>query len=111
MPNFNCPFNCPKCNEKVFIPEGIDFYECPFCDYMITVSYKIEKIDGDPVSYLLKRAEGKAGIKIMEQQNQFKKEQKIVDEFFKGLPEESFPIIIRKLIIKQGELEEKITKY
>ena len=44
----------------------------------------------------------------MEQQNQFKKEQKIVDEFFKGLPEESFPIIIRKLIIKQGELEEKI---
>ena len=52
-------FECPKCGKPVSIPEGRkdSFWYCPHCGYCMTITYKIEKVDGDPVSFLLKRAQ------------------------------------------------------
>ncbi len=51
-------FECPKCGKPVTIPEGRTepFWYCPTCGYRMTITYKIEKIDGDPISFLMKRA-------------------------------------------------------
>lgn len=47
---------CPKCGKPVDVPEGREVYYCKECGYRLTISYTLEKIEGDPVSYLLKRA-------------------------------------------------------
>lgn len=48
---------CPKCGTETPFAEGMEEVYCMLCDYKMKVTYKIEKIEGDPVSYLLKRAE------------------------------------------------------
>lgn len=48
--------NCPKCEKEITFKEGVEQIWCPKCGYRLTVHYKIEKIVGDPVSYLMKRS-------------------------------------------------------
>ena len=47
---------CPKCGVETGFAEGMETVYCMRCDYKMTIHYKLEKIEGDPVSYLLKRA-------------------------------------------------------
>lgn len=48
---------CPHCGHITPFNEGDEEVTCERCDYKMTVHYKIEKIEGDPVSFLLKLAE------------------------------------------------------
>jgi uncharacterized Zn finger protein (UPF0148 family) len=48
---------CPKCGTETPYAEGTEEVYCMLCDYKMTITYKVEKIEGDPVSYLLKRAQ------------------------------------------------------
>ena len=47
---------CPKCGKETPFAEGMETVYCMWCDYKMTITYKIEKIEGNPVSFLLKRA-------------------------------------------------------
>lgn len=48
---------CPHCGEITEFTEGEEKVVCERCDYEMTIHYKIEKVEGDPVSFLLKRAQ------------------------------------------------------
>jgi hypothetical protein len=47
---------CPECGKLIGYAEGMETVYCMWCDYKMTITYKVEKIEGDPVSYLLKRS-------------------------------------------------------
>ncbi len=49
---------CPNCGRPTPYKEGVEKADCIWCNYKIKITYKIEKIEGNPVSYLLKRAKG-----------------------------------------------------
>jgi len=54
---------CPNCGHTTGFAEGMEKVFCEMCDYEMTIHYKVEKIVGDPVSYLLvKRAEPKSSV-------------------------------------------------
>ena len=55
--------NCPKCGFVTEFIEGDEKVQCERCAYPMTLHYKIEKIEGSPVSYLLKRAKSDLGAK------------------------------------------------
>jgi ribosomal protein S27AE len=48
---------CPECGEETGFAEGTKEVYCMRCDYKMKITYKVEKIEGDPLSFLLKRAE------------------------------------------------------
>lgn len=47
---------CPKCGYVSTFNLGDEVVRCERCNYKMKVHYKLEKIKGDPVTYLLDRA-------------------------------------------------------
>ena len=47
---------CPDCGHNNRYVEGIEKIFCKRCGRKIEFQYSIEKIEGDPVTYLLNRA-------------------------------------------------------
>jgi hypothetical protein len=48
---------CPDCGHNTRYVEGVDSVICKQCNRLMTFKYTIEKIEGDPVTWLLHRAE------------------------------------------------------
>jgi hypothetical protein len=55
---------CSVCGEKTPYAEGMDTVYCMRCDYKMTITYKVEKVEGDAVSYLLHRSKVKTTSEI-----------------------------------------------
>lgn len=47
---------CPKCGHVTKAVQGVETVTCERCNYPMTIHYKVEKIEADPVSFLLQRA-------------------------------------------------------
>lgn len=47
---------CSHCGHVTGFAEGMTEVYCECCDFKMTIRYKVEKIEGDPVSYLLNRS-------------------------------------------------------
>lgn len=56
MTVFYMKVRCPHCGHVTKAVQGVEEVACERCGYKITIHYKLEKIEGDPVSFLLKRA-------------------------------------------------------
>jgi predicted amidophosphoribosyltransferase len=48
---------CPDCGHKTRYTEGVENVCCKRCGRSMSFKYSIEKIEGDPVTWLLHRAE------------------------------------------------------
>jgi predicted amidophosphoribosyltransferase len=48
---------CPDCGHKTHYTEGVENVFCKCCGREMKFKYFIEKIEGDPVTWLLNRAE------------------------------------------------------
>jgi hypothetical protein len=47
---------CPDCGHNTHYVEGVDSVACKRCGRLMSFKYSIEKIEGDPVTWLLHRA-------------------------------------------------------
>lgn len=47
---------CPECGHSTRYTEGVESVTCKQCGYELKFKYSIEKIEGDPVTWLLHRA-------------------------------------------------------
>lgn len=48
---------CSHCGHITKFEEGQETVFCERCGFEMRIHYEVEKIEGDPVSFLLKRAE------------------------------------------------------